>query len=186
MNREQPFGTQIPRSVAVGACLALVATLLGFALGGAFGAAEGAIKKHLEGSGAAVLQDVYGGDAAAMDAVVKKSWEYLQRAHLHGGGIGASALASIVTLVLLCRLGAVAQVSSLSFGAGALLYSLYWLFAGLAAPGLGSTGAAKESLEFLAIPGAGLCITGLCGTLWAVVEACFLVRPPAAAGEPTR
>ena len=36
-----------------------------------------------------------------------------------------------------------------------------WMFAGLKAPGLGSTGAAKESLRLLAIPSSGLCTVGL-------------------------
>jgi len=135
----------VPKSIAAGACLSLLAILLGFSLGGAFGAVEAPIKKHLDDSGSAVLESVYKGDAAAKDAVVKKSWEYLKRAHMHGGAIGT----------------------------GALLYSLFWLWAGLKAPGIGSTGAAKESLSFIAIPGAGLSILGLCGTIISVVKAGF-------------
>ena len=79
------------------------------------------------------------GDVAAKDAVVKKSWDYLKRAHLHGGAIGAAAIGSILALILLCRLGMLAKLSALAFGSGAFIYSLFWLFAGLAAPGLGST-----------------------------------------------
>ena len=163
----------VPKSVAAGACLSLLVILLGFALGGAFGAVESTIKKRLDDSGTAVLQSAYKGDAAAKDAVVKKSWEYLQRAHLHGGGLGTAALASIAVLILLCRLGLLEQLSALAFGSGALLYSLFWLIAGFTAPGLGSTGAAKESLSFIAIPGAGLCILGVCGTIFSVVKTCF-------------
>lgn len=169
----------VPKPVAVGLCLALLAILLGFLLGGAFGAVEDSIKKHLSDSGTASLQSVYNGDAAAKDAVVNKSWAYLQRAHLHGGGIGTAATASILALVLLCRMGALATLSALAFGSGALIYSLFWLLAGLAAPKLGSTGAAKESLSFVAFPGAGLCILGLCGTLVSVVRACFFAPPDA-------
>ncbi len=164
----------IPKPIAAGVCLSLLAILFGFALGGAFGAVETSIKKRLDDSGSAVLETVYKGDVGAKDAVVKKSWEYLQRAHMHGGAIGTAALASIATLILLCRLGALAQSSALAFGSGALLYSLFWLFAGLTAPGIGNTGAAKESLSFIAIPGAGLSILGLCGTIVSVVKACFL------------
>jgi len=36
------------------------------------------------------LQSAYQGNVAAKDAVVKKSWEYLKRAHLNGGAIGTS------------------------------------------------------------------------------------------------
>lgn len=163
----------IPKPIAAGAGLALLTILFGFTLGGAFGAAEGRIKKRLADSGAAALPTVYKGDAAAMEAVVKKSWEYLQRAHLHAGAIGTAALASITLLLLLGRLGPLERLSAPAFGLGALLYSAFWLLAGLSAPGLGSTGAAKESLGFIAIPGAGLCILGLCGTIVSVANAVF-------------
>ncbi len=163
----------VPTSIAVAVCLSLLAILFGFVLGGLFGSVESSIKKHLDDSGTAVLQSVYQGDVAAKDAVVAKSWDYLKRAHLHGGAIGSAAIGSILALILLCRLGMLAKLSALAFGSGALIYSLFWLLAGLAAPGLGSTGVAKESLKFLAIPGAGLCILGLCGTIFSVVKACF-------------
>jgi hypothetical protein len=163
----------------VGACLSLLTILFGFVLGGAFGAVESSIKQRLDDSGTAMLQSVYKGDVAAKDAVVNKSWAYLQRAHLHGGGIGTAALTSILTLILLCRLGTIAKMSALAFGAGALIYSLFWLMAGFAAPGLGSTGVAKESLSFLAIPGAGLCLLGVSGTILCVMEACFFASPEA-------
>lgn len=163
----------VPKSIALGACLSLLAIFFGFVLGGAFGAIEGPIKKRLDDSGAAVLQSVYKGDVAAKDAVVKKSWEYLQRTHTHGGTIGTAALASIAALILLCRLGLVAQLSALAFGSGALLYSLFWLFAGLLAPGIGSTSVTKESLSFIAVPGAGLSILGLSGIIYSVIKACF-------------
>lgn len=168
-----PQTRSVPKSIAAGACLSLLAIFFGFALGGAFGAFEASIKKRLNDSGSAVLQSVYKGDTAAKDVVVKKSWEYLQRAHMHGGAIGTAALASIATLILLCRLGLMAQLSALAFGSGAFLYSLFWLLAGLMAPGIGSTSAAKESLSFIAIPGAGLSILGLGGTIISVVKACF-------------
>ncbi len=164
----------VPTSIAVAACLALLAILCGFALGGAFGALEDPIKKHLDDSGTAVLQSVYKGDVAAKDAVVRRSWGLLQRAHLHAGAIGTAALSSILTLVLLCRPGPLAKMSALAFGCGALIYPLFWFVAGFSAPGCGSTDVAKESLSFLAVPGAGLCILGLCGTLLSVVRACFL------------
>ena len=48
------------------------------------------------------------------------------------------------------------------------------MFAGLIAPGMGSTGMAKESLKFLAIPSAGLCITGLAMVMALVVMSLFV------------
>lgn len=162
----------IPNSMTAGICLSLLAILFGFLLGGAFGGVEGSIKKYLDDSGAAVLESAYAGDVAKKDAVVAKSWEYLQRAHLHGGAIGTAAIGAILTLILLCRLELIAKASALALGAGALVYSSFWLFAGITAPGVGSTGAAKEALSFMAIPGAGLCILGLCGTIYCVLRDC--------------
>jgi hypothetical protein len=165
----------VPKPIAIGLCLALLAIFLGFGMGAAFGAKESAIKGHLEESGAAVLDTVYGGDVATKDAVVKKSWSYLKRAHMHGGAIGTSALAAILLLLLVGGQSTLAKLSALAFGAGAVLYSMFWLFAGLAAPGLGSTSLAKESLSYIALPGAGLCIAGLLGAMVCVVKVSFFV-----------
>jgi hypothetical protein len=158
------------RSLAPGVILALLSILFGFFLGGAFGAAEDAMKNRLRVSADNVLDTVYGGDEQKRDAVVSKSWSYLKRAHLHGGGIGATALAAIVLLALLGPPGRLERISSAAFGAGALLYSIFWLAAGFTAPALGSTGAAKEALGFLALPGAGLSLLGLLGTLIAALR----------------
>jgi hypothetical protein len=112
-----------------------------------------------------VFDTVYEGNASKRDAVVAKSWSYMKRAHLHGGAIGAAALASIVLLGLFGNPGTLERYTALAFGAGAFLYPIFWLAAGLTAPSVGSTGAAKDALEFLAIPGAGLCLLGIAGTL---------------------
>jgi len=158
------------KPLAPGAILALTSILFGFSLGGLFGAAEDTLKARLRASADAVFETVYERDAALRDKVVSKSWTYLKRAHLHGGAIGAAALASIVLLGLLGSAGALARLSSLAFGGGALIYALFWLFAGFTAPGLGSTGLAKEALSFLAIPGSALCLLGVLGTLACTVR----------------
>lgn len=162
-----------PRPFAPGAILALLAIVFGFVLGGAFGAAEDSIKSHLRSSADAVFDSVYEGDEAKRDAVVSKSWTYLKRAHLHGGAIGSAALASIALLALFGSSGRLERISSSAFGSGALIYAVFWLAAGLSAPSFGSTGAAKESLEFIAIPGAGLCLIGAFGTLISVAKQSF-------------
>jgi len=158
------------RAFSPGIILALLAILFGFGLGGAFGAAEEPIKGHLDRSAERVLDSVYAGDVAKKNAVVSKSWSYLKRAHLHGGAIGAVALASICLLVLLGQTGAVERLSAFALGAGSLVYALFWLVAALKAPGLGSTHAAKESLDFIAIPGAALSLLGVLGTLAATLK----------------
>ncbi len=162
----------VPKSIAAGLCLAMLGVLFGFGLGGLFGMAEDSIKQRLEDSGTAVLATVYEGDVAKKDAVVSKSWTYLKRAHLHGGAIGAVAIGSILALLLLGRVGLLAKFSALALGAGTFIYAWYWLLAGFTAPGLGSTGAAKESLTFVGIPGAGLCILGLVGAIVCVMMGC--------------
>ena len=43
----------------------------------------------------------------------------------------------------------------------ALGYPLFWMLSALRAPGMGGTGAAKESLQWLALPSSGLCCLGL-------------------------
>lgn len=158
------------KPLSIGLLLSLVAILLGFLLGGAFGAAEDAIKGHLYASADAVIDTVYQGDAERRDAVVSKSWAYMKRAHLHGGAIGTASLASILLLVALGSPGRLERVAALAFGAGALLYSVFWLAAGLLAPSVGSTGEAKEMLAFLAIPGAGGCLVGIAGTITALLR----------------
>lgn len=168
----------VPRPVAFGALLALLSILFGFVLGGGFGLAEDSFKGRLAASGEAALETAYQGDVAAKDAVVAKSWDYLKRAHMHGGGIGSSALAAIAILLLLARPSMLANVSALAYGAGALLYSIFWLWAGFIAPGMGGTGAAKESLQFIAIPGAGLALIGAVGTIIAVATSVFGRRHP--------
>lgn len=159
----------IPTPIRAGAVLALCSVLYGFILGGIFGFREDAVKGRLEASGAAVVATAYAGDTAAKDAVVAKSWDYLKRAHMHGGGIGAAALGAIAAIVLFTGMGTVGRWSAVAIGAGALIYSVFWLFAGFKAPGLGSTDAAKESLTFLAVPGAGLSLLGAAGALFAVL-----------------
>jgi len=162
------------RTVRVGVALALAAILFGFVIGGVFGAGEEGLKGYLKAEGEQALATAYGGDAAKLKPVLDKAWIYLQRAHLHGGAIGAVALGLCLLLASLpgatTRLRGVAAAAA---GAGALGYGLYWLLAGLWAPGLGSTGAAKASLEWLAVPSAGLAIVGLLLTAGLTARALF-------------
>lgn len=160
----------VPTAARVGAVLALCAILFGFTLGGVFGFNEAAIKGRLDARADAVMTTVYNGDVAARDAVVSKSWDYLKRAHMHGGGIGAAALAAIIMMVIIGNGDALARLSSLAMGAGALLYSVFWLMAGFKAPGLGSTAIAKESLAYIAVPGAGLSLIGVAGAILVVLR----------------
>lgn len=166
---------RVSRPLAAGAALSLFAMLLGFGLGGVFGANEGAVKGRLSASADAVMADKYDNDGARAQAVVSKSWNYLKRAHMHWGAMGGGALALIAFLSAIGGAGKLGNVSALSVGAGALLYGLFWLAAGFAAPGLGGTAQAKQAYEFVAVPGAGLSLVGVVAALAATVRE--LARP---------
>ena len=60
--------------------------------------------------------------------------------------------------------------TALSLGVGSLGYSIYWMLAGLRAPGMGSTGAAKETLEWLALPTTAMLVFGLLSVLVALLR----------------
>lgn len=143
------------RAAMPGLALAVFAVLFGFLMGGIFGLNEALIKDRLSASAAAVTSTVYGGDAAKAQPVVAKSWEYMQRAHLHGGAMGTAAIGLIGVLLLLGTAPRTLRVLGIALGLGALGYAVFWMWAGFIAPGLGSTGAAKESLRWLAMPSSG-------------------------------
>jgi hypothetical protein len=152
------------RAALPGLLCAVGTLLFGYGMGVVFGLNEDLIKSRLSDAAVAVSATVYHGDQAAVKSVLDKSWVYMQRAHLHAGGLGASALGLTLLVVLLqtSLLVVLLQTSlwrtrliSLGLGAGGLGYSIFWLLAGFRAPSLGSTGAAKESLAWLAIPASG-------------------------------
>ena len=143
------------RAAIPGLAVAVLTVLFGFAMGGIFGLNEDIIKDRLAASAAAVTATAYNGDAATAEPVIAKSWDYMQRAHLHGGAIGTAAIGMIVVLMLVGTTPRNMRVLSLALGIGGLGYSVFWMWAGFIAPGLGSTGAAKESLRWLAMPSSG-------------------------------
>jgi hypothetical protein len=158
---------RLPR---LGVALSLLAIFLGFTLGGVFGIAEDALKGHLKASAEAVRDTVYRGDDEAMRQTLDKSWTYMKRSHLHLGAIGTAALAQSLLLVLLDVGMRLKQVASAMLGAGAVGYGLFWLAAGLRAPGLGGTGPAKESLAWLGQPTAALCLVGTVLVLYSLAR----------------
>ncbi|MDF1816341.1 MAG: hypothetical protein P1V20_29345 [Verrucomicrobiales bacterium] len=100
-----------------------------------------------------------------------KSWGYYKRAHLHANGLGTSSLAMILVIATCSGVNHKWRwFTSLGPGIGSLGYSLFWLFAGLRAPGLGGTGAAKDSLEWLTVPNAGLLLLGVLSVIGIVIK----------------
>ena len=143
------------RAALPGLLLATLTLLFGMGLGVIFGLNEDAIKSRLSAAAAAAPAAVYQQDAAAIKVVLDKSWVYMQRAHLHGGSLGTIAVVLTLLVVLLGTRPLVTRAISLGLGAGGLGYSVFWLWAGFRAAALGSTGAAKESLKWLAMPSSG-------------------------------
>jgi hypothetical protein len=166
------------RPLRHGLGLALLALLFGFGMGIVFGAAEDSIKAGLEEDGRAALQSHYGGDEAAMKKVTSKAWSYMKRAHLHAGGMGAAALGLILLLSFLGHPTRGKSMIAIFIGIGALAYPVFWMLAAFAAPGMGSTGAAKESLAWLALPSSSLFVIGAVATTGILGFYAFIRRPP--------
>lgn len=160
-----------------GLLLAIATLLFGYALGVVFGLNEELIKARLAASADAVSATVYHGDVAAAKAVLSKSWTYMQRAHLHAGGLGSAAIGVTLLVVMLGVSAVWTRIISLGLGAGAFGYSVFWLWAGFRAPALGGTDAAKESLAWLAIPSSGAVVIATAAAATLVVMA--ILRPRA-------
>jgi hypothetical protein len=169
--------TESLRAALPGLAIAVFTVLFGFAMGGVFGLNEEIIKGRLAASASAVTATVYQGDPAAAEPVLAKSWDYMQRAHLHGGAIGTAAIGLIVVMLLIGATPRTTRVLSLALGLGALGYSVFWMWAGFIAPGLGSTGAAKESLRWLAMPSAGAVMLATAAIAVLCVRAAVRDRP---------
>lgn len=143
------------RTASLGLALAVLTILFGQGMGIVFGLNEDVIKSRLEASASEVRDSVYKGNDVAIKAVLDKSWNYMQRAHLHAGGMGTTAVSLIVVLCLFGNSRRVIAAISVALGTGGFGYSVFWMWAGFRAPALGSTGAAKESLKWLAMPSSG-------------------------------
>lgn len=155
----------------VGMILALLTIMYGQGMGIFFGLNEDAIKNRLKESAMAVRDTVYQGNDAAINTVLTNSWNYMKRAHLHAGGMGTTAFALMIALGLIGLPRVQTFLLGLALGAGGLGYSLYWMWAGFRAPGLGSTGAAKESLKWLAMPTSGIFVLATLTVLVLLVSA---------------
>lgn len=164
------------KPVKIGLILAIMTILYGFILGGAFGAKEEAIFDFLNSQAQSVTDTIYKGDTTKIETIVNKSWTYFKRAHIHGSAIGTSSLLLIILLSFMNIKEIAKTAVSTSIGLGSIGYSLFWLLAGIKAPSLGSTGAAKESLSWLAIPSAGLLIIGTLSVLLLAIYLLFFKK----------
>ena len=136
--------------IRYGVILALLSVLYGGLLGLGFGCCEDSFKKSFKDDAAAVLEEKYNNDQGKAGKMVKKSWVYMKRAHLHSLTMGViSIVLSLVAASLAFSPKLQTGISLLS-GFGAVGYGLFWLLAGFLAPGMGSTAMAKETVGLLA------------------------------------
>ncbi len=157
----------------IGILFAALTLIYGFSLGGVFGVFEENIKEHLKEESRQVLQSKYGGDEAQAKKVLDKSWVYFKRAHLHANGLGTASITLILLISFLRGSRPIQFLTALFLGVGSLGYAMFWMFAALNAPSMGSTGAAKESLEWLSVPASGMCIVGLLAAMGLLVYTAF-------------
>jgi hypothetical protein len=155
--------------VRFGLILSVFSIFLGFTLGGLFGINEDAMKARLKASAEAVREQAYKGDGEAIKKTLDKSWVYVQRSHLHYGAIGTAALALCLLLAFLDIRTSLKKAASILLGLGAVGYGTFWLLAAFKAPGLGGTGAAKESLQWLGMPSAAMCLIGVAMVLGCLI-----------------
>ena len=174
------FATSL-RAASIGLVLAVLTLLYGQGMGIVFGLNEDVIKGRLKASAAEVRDSVYKGNDAAVKAVLDKSWNYMQRAHLHAGGMGTTAVSLIVVLCLLGTSRLVTTAIGIALGAGGFGYSVFWMWAGFRAPAVGSTGAAKESLKWLAMPSSGAFVLATVAVLFVLIAAIVSRRLPVTA-----
>ena len=147
-------------------------------MGLSFGCCEDTIKDTLKVGATEALSGVYKGDQAKADKVVKKAWVYMKRAHLHSQTMGVISI-SFSLLVVWLNFPARAQMGvSLLSGLGSLGYGFFWMVSGYLAPGMGSTGAAKESVGLIAqASGGAFFVAGV--TLFGLVIYKMFIKPAA-------
>ena len=97
---------------------------------------------------------------------------------LHAGGMGTTALGLILLVGLLGTPRRWTTVLGVALGAGGFGYSFYWMWAGFRALGLGSTGLAKESLKWLAMPSSGAFVLATVAVLFVLISALMSRRVP--------
>lgn len=141
--------------IKIGLVLAMIAILFGGSMGLGFGCCEDSFKDTFKENAAAALVEKYDGNQKSADKVAKKAWVYMKRAHLHSQTMGVISIAFSLIAAGLMFPSILQKGISILGGAGSLGYGLFWLFAGYLAPGMGSTGAAKESVGLLAQASAG-------------------------------
>jgi len=120
------------------------------------GADEGFFKNSFKQTVKANEVKVFGSDKVKMERAEERAWTYTKRAHMHAAGVGPIGLVLLAALPFLGISTRMQSLTALGYGVGAFFYPMGWLIAGYRIPVLGTTGAAKSSIAWMAEPAAGL------------------------------
>lgn len=141
-----------------GLVLCIVTILFSFVLGGWMGADENFFKGNFKQTIKVNAVSVYANDKAKMDRAEERAWTYVKRSHMHAAGLGPIGLALLAPLPFLAKSSTIKSLIAIGYGLGGLGYSLSWLIAGYRIPVLGTTGAAKATIAWLAGPSIALLV----------------------------
>jgi len=136
--------------IKVGLAFAMLSILFGGSMGLGFGCCEDYFKNSFKNDADSVLETKYDNDQSQASKVVKKSWVYMKRAHLHSLTMGVISIVMSLLAVGLAFPPLLQTAISFLSGLGSIGYGLFWLLAGFLAPSMGSTGMAKETVGLLA------------------------------------
>jgi hypothetical protein len=139
-----------------GLVLCVATILFSFVMGAWMGADEGFFKNDFKQTVKANAVKVFGNDKAKMDRAEERAWTYTKRSHMHAAGVGPIGLVLLAPLPFLNVSARMQSLIALGYGLGSFCYPLTWLIAGYRIPVLGTTGAAKASIAWLAEPAVGL------------------------------
>ncbi len=159
------------RPITWGIVLSCVAILITFFTGMWMGLDEGGIREGFKASGMTVLDSLYNGDEAALDAMVGTAWAVTMRAHVHWAGMGAAALAMCFILLLVKVPNWYKQISSIFLGFGAVVYPLSWWYIAQNLTVLGK--AVKDDVHWIAALGIGPIVAGAIAVVAALIYTFF-------------
>ena len=135
--------------IKIGLAFAMSSILFGGLLGMSFGCCEDTYKDTFKKNANSVLKEKYNNNQSKVNKVLKKSWVYMKRAHLHSLTMGVISIVISLIAAGLAFPPLLQTVISLLSGLSSIGYGLFWLMAGFLAPSMGSTGAAKETVGLL-------------------------------------
>ena len=134
------------KHIRFGLAFAMLAILFGGLMGLGFGCCEDSFKDKFKEDATSALKEKYNGDQNKADKVSAKSWVYMKRAHLHSQTMGVISIVLSLIAAGLAFPPLLQTYISLMSGLGSIGYGLFWFLAGFLAPGMGSTGIAKETV----------------------------------------